>query len=81
LEKIILDLSSGKLISSFHDKGNSQPTIEHFKKVRKNYDKEIHLAFLIDNAPWHKTKVVQGYCRDNILHYCFYLHIHRNLIQ
>ena len=27
-----LDLKTGNLISSFHDKGNAQATIEHFKK-------------------------------------------------
>jgi hypothetical protein len=50
------------LISSFHDKGNAKATIEHFKKVRVSYDKNIPLAFLIDNASWHKTFAVQEYC-------------------
>ena len=60
-----IDLSSGNLISSFHDKGNAEATIEHFKKVRENYDKDIPLAFLIDNASWHKTDAVKEYCKNN----------------
>ena len=60
-----IDLSNGELISSFHDKGNAQATIEHFKKVRKNYDENIPLAFFIDNASWHKTNAVTEYCENN----------------
>ena len=38
--------------------------IEHFKIVREYYgDKPI--AYLIDNASWHKTKAVQEYCEEN----------------
>ncbi|HIP29932.1 MAG TPA: IS630 family transposase [Sulfurospirillum arcachonense] len=58
------NLSNGHLISSFHDKGNALETIEHFKIVRKHYgDKPI--AYFIDNASWHKTKIVQEYCEKN----------------
>ncbi len=53
------------MISSFHDKGNADATIEHFKKVRKNYGKDIPLAFFIDNASWHKTKTVKTFCNNN----------------
>ena len=60
-----LDLKTGNFISSFHDKGDAKATIEHFKKVRVSYDKKIPLAFLIDNASWHKTKDVQDYCKKN----------------
>ena len=60
-----LNLKTGNLISSFHDKGNAQATIEHFKKVRSSYDENIPLAFLIDNASWHKTLKVQEYCEQN----------------
>jgi transposase len=58
-------LQNGNLISSFHDKGNAEATIEHFKKVRSSYDKNIPLAFFIDNASWHKTLKVQEYCENN----------------
>ncbi len=54
-----LNLKDGNLISSFHDRGNSEATIEHLTKVRKHYDKDIPLAFFIDNASWHKTIAVQ----------------------
>jgi len=60
-----LNLKTGNLISSFHDKGNAEATIEHFKKVRSYYDENIPLAFLIDNASWHKTLKVQEYCEKN----------------
>ncbi len=53
------------MISSFHEKGNAEATIEHFKKVRQNYDENIPLAFFIDNASWHKTFAVNEYCNDN----------------
>ena len=58
-------MQNGNLISSFHDKGNAEATIEHFKKVRSSYDKNIPLAFFIDNASWHKTLKVQEYCENN----------------
>jgi len=60
-----INLKDGNLISSFHDTGNAEATIEHFKKVRQNYDKNIPLAFFIDNASWHKTLAVQEYCENN----------------
>ncbi len=60
-----LNLKTGNLISSFHDRGNAQATIEHFKKVRDTYDKNIPLAIIIDNASWHKTLAVQEYCEKN----------------
>ena len=60
-----LNLKTGNLISSFHDKGNAEATIEHFTKVRNAYDEHIPLAFLIDNASWHKTLAVQEYCKHN----------------
>jgi transposase len=55
----------GNLISSFHDRGNTQATIEHFTKVRSFYHENIPLAFLIDNASWHKTLAVKEYCENN----------------
>ena len=58
------NLHTGHLISSFHDTGNALTTIEHFKIVREHYgDKPI--AYLIDNASWHKTKKVLEYCEEN----------------
>ena len=60
-----INLSNGNLISSFHDRGNAEATIEHFEKVRSNYNKNIPLAFFIDNASWHKTLAVQEYCENN----------------
>ena len=60
-----LNLKDGNLISSFHDKGNSESTIEHLTKVRATYDENIPLAILIDNASWHKTAVVRAYCEQN----------------
>lgn len=58
------NLHTGHMISSFHDKGNTLTTIEHFKIVREYYgDKPI--AYLIDNASWHKTKKVKEYCEEN----------------
>jgi len=60
-----LNLQTGHLISSFHDRGNAEATIEHLTKVRKAYDKNIPLAFFIDNASWHKTKAVETFCDNN----------------
>lgn len=60
-----INLQDGTLIGSFHDRGNSSATIEHLQKVRNNYDINIPLAFLIDNASWHKTKVVKDFCSKN----------------
>jgi transposase len=60
-----INLQNGNFISSFHDKGNSDATIEHFTKVRSNYNENIPLAFLIDNASWHKTQAVKEYCEEN----------------
>lgn len=58
------NLNTGHLISSFHDRGNALTTVEHFMIVRKHYgDKPI--AYLIDNAPWHKTQKVIEYCEEN----------------
>jgi len=59
-----LNLANGNLITSFHDRGNSETTIEHLKIVRKSYG-DTPLAYLIDNAPWHKTKVVKEFCEIN----------------
>ena len=58
------NLSNGHLISSFHDTGNALTTIEHFKIVRKYYE-DKPIAYLIDNASWHKTKKVREYCEEN----------------
>ena len=60
-----INLKNGNFISSFHDKGNAEATIEHFTKVRNNYNENIQLAFLIDNASWHKTLTVTEYCEKN----------------
>ena len=60
-----LNLKTGNSISSFHNKGNAEATIEHFAKVRTLYDKDTPLAFFIDNASWHKTLAVQEYCKNN----------------
>ena len=58
------NLHTGHLISSFHNTGNALTTIEHFTLVREYYgDKPI--AYLIDNASWHKTKKVLEYCEEN----------------
>ena len=58
------NLHTGHLLSSFHETGNALTTIEHFEIVRKHYgDKPI--AYLIDNASWHKTKKVREYCAEN----------------
>lgn len=51
------NLSDSHLISSFHDAGNALSTIEHFKIVREHYGNRP-IAYLIDNASWHKTKAV-----------------------
>jgi transposase len=58
------NLKDGHLISSFHDKGNALTTIEHFKIVREYYGNKP-IAYLIDNASWHKTKKVREYCEEN----------------
>jgi len=60
-----INLKTGNLISSFHDRGNAEATIEHFKAVRSHYDDNIPLAFFIDNASWHKTLKVREYCEQN----------------
>ena len=62
-----INLKDGHLISSFHDRGNAEATIEHFKKVRSNYNEDIPLAFFIDNASWHKTLAVKEYCDITLL--------------
>ena len=33
--------------------------------MRASYEKDIPLAFFIDNASWHKTLAVQEYCEEN----------------
>ncbi len=58
------NLGTGHFIPSFHDTGNALATIEHFKIVRKYYGAKP-IAFLIDNASWHKTKKVLEYCEEN----------------
>ena len=60
-----INLQNGELISSFHDKGNAEATIEHLQKVRDNYEANIPLAFIIDNATWHKTEAVKTFCERN----------------
>ncbi len=60
-----LNLQTGELTSSFHDKGNWKTTIEHLKVVRKNYDKNLPLFIFMDNAPWHKKDEVKIYCKKN----------------
>ena len=60
-----INLKNGYFISSVHEKGNAEATIEHFAKVREMYDENIPLAFLIDNASWHKTLSVKEYCNNN----------------
>jgi len=58
------NLQTGHFISSFHGTGNALTTIEHFKIVRKHYGTKP-IAYLIDNASWHKTKKVLAYCEEN----------------
>ena len=60
-----IDLKNGHFIGSFHERGNSDATIEHFQKVRDSYEDNIPLAFIIDNATWHKTKKVKDFCVEN----------------
>ena len=60
-----INLQTGELISSFHDKGNWETTIEHLKVVRQNYDKNLPLFIFMDNAPWHKKDEVKEYCNNN----------------
>lgn len=60
-----INLQNGELISSFHDKGNAEATIEHLQRVRDNYHTDIPLAFIIDNATWHKTEAVKTFCEEN----------------
>ena len=60
-----IDLKNGNFIASFHERGNAQATIEHFQKVRNSYEKDIPLAFIIDNATWHKTLKVREFCEKN----------------
>ncbi|HIC32867.1 MAG TPA: IS630 family transposase [Flavobacteriaceae bacterium] len=60
-----IDLKNGHVISSFHERGNAEATIEHFQKVRDTYTSDIPLAFIIDNATWHKTKKVKEFCKNN----------------
>ena len=70
-----IDLKNGHLISSFHERGNAEATIEHFQKVRDAYEPHISLAFIIDNATWHKTQKVKDFCEENNITLLFYLHI------
>ena len=58
------NLCTSHFISSFHETGNALTTIEHFKIVRKHYGNKP-IAYLIDNASWHKTKKVREYCEEN----------------
>lgn len=58
------NLNDGHFIPSVYDKGNAIETIEHFKIVRKHYGTSP-IAYLIDNASWHKTKKVKQYCEEN----------------
>jgi len=60
-----IDLKNGHFIGSFHERGNADATIEHFQKVRDSYEDNIPLAFIIDNATWHKTKKVKDFCVEN----------------
>jgi len=60
-----INLKNGNIISSFHERGNAEATIEHLTKVRAIYTENIPLAFLIDNASWHKTLAVKDYCKNN----------------
>ena len=60
-----IDLKNGHFIGSFHERGNADATIEHFQKVRDSYEDNIPLAFIIDNATWHKTKKVKNFCVEN----------------
>ncbi|MBL1244369.1 MAG: IS630 family transposase [Sulfurimonas sp.] len=59
-----LNLVNSNLITSFHDRGNTETTIAHLKIVREYYG-DTPLAYLIDNAPWHKTKLVKEFCEAN----------------
>ena len=34
-------------------------------KIVRQYYKDAPIAYLIDNAPWHKTKIVKEYCQEN----------------
>ena len=60
-----MDFKNGHLITSFHDRGNAEATIEHLKKVRELYNETISLVFLMDNATWHKTDKVKIFCNEN----------------
>jgi transposase len=60
-----INLKDGHFIASFHERGNAKATIEHFQKVREVYKSHIPLAFIMDNATWHKTFEVKDFCKKN----------------
>lgn len=60
-----INLKNGHFIGSFHERGNAEATIAHFQKVREVYEADIPLAFLMDNATWHKTLAVKEFCKNN----------------
>ena len=61
-----INLKNGHFISSFHEKGNAEATITHLQKVRDKYKEDKPpLAFLKDNATWHKTDKVKDFCEEN----------------
>lgn len=65
-----LNLENGELITTTHEKGNYESTIEHLKRVRENYPKK-KLLFLMDNATWHKKQEVKEFCKNNNIELIF----------
>jgi transposase len=60
-----INLKNGHFIASFHERGNADATIVHLQKVRAVYESHIPLAFIMDNATWHKTLKVKEFCKNN----------------
>jgi len=60
-----INLKNGQFIASFHERGNAEATIVHLQKVRAVYESHIPLAFIMDNATWHKTLKVKEFCKNN----------------
>ena len=60
-----MNVANGGIILTQESRGNSLTMINHLEVVRKHYSIDKRLIIIMDNATWHKTKIVKEYCEQN----------------
>jgi putative transposase len=61
-----VDPVRGKILVTRMAKGNSENFVEQLNLVKKKYRRKTKITLYVDNARWHKTKIVKEWEANNI---------------